>query len=331
MRSGGLGDGLSMKQFYLVLTTGCPNHCINCCVPHELLAERATISLPEIREIMASYEIGAGDVLEITGGEPTSSRTELIETLRYLVEEKGFEREFVNLLSHASPLADEAYAQQVARWVGHLSSTFYSIDEHAHDFMAQHIGAWAAKRRALDNMAAAGVQLHIKFLLTKLNYRTCEAFVAFCAEHYPQAILVFALLDYSGEAWNNKALINVRMRAVRPHLEAAIDLARQRGMRVNVLFPMCLIDPSRWESVISRDWATTSLKKQVFIEPDLEAGTQVVEVSELDWPDIRFREKPELCEGCALFDRCVWERGGYAEMYRLEDELTPFRMQGVNA
>ena len=319
-----------MKQFYLVLSTSCGNRCVNCCVPSEILTEHATVSLSELKEIMSRYEIDENDVLEITGGEPAIDKILLHRSLDYLVTEIGFKPQFVNLLTHGHHFFDREYAELASRFIGHVSSTFYSTHENAHDFMAQTDGVFEKKCRGLRNMQELGVQLHIKYLLTKINYKTCVDFVTFCGENFPGAILVFALLDYSGEAWKNRELINVKMSHVRPYLEDAIDEAAARGIAVNVLFPMCLIDPSRWEAVISRDWSTTSLKKQVFIEPEQNADTRVVEVSELDWPDIRFREKPELCNGCALFERCVWERGGYSEMYSLEEELQLYAFGDLN-
>ena len=311
-----------MKRFYIVLNTQCMNECINCCVPLDIVKERNIISLEKLREIMERYPVDAKDVVELTGGEPILDRKLFVDSLRYLVSERGFNRELVNVLSHGHHFADRELARLAGNFCGHVSSTFYGLSASDHDSTAGVSGVFEQKNLGLRNLRSAGVQLHIKFLFMKRNAHRAVDFVEFCAERFPGAILVFALLDYSGTAWANREKLKVSLAEIRPHLAAAIDRAKDLGIESNVLFPMCMIDPCRWDLVLSRDWTTTELEKVIFIEPE---GDKILVVEQI-WPDVRFQEKPDECGGCALFNRCVWEWGGYTHLYQLEGEIQPCSM-----
>lgn len=309
-----------MKRFYIVLSTQCENACFNCCVPLDIVRERRIVGIEDLQRIMRKYHIGPRDVVELTGGEPTLDHQLFLASLRYLVRDRGFQPEFVNVLTHGHEFEDRDFAEQASQYCGHVSSTFYSINAATHDQQTQRPGLYEKKLVGLTYLRELGVQLHIKYLLMAENYRQIPEFVDFCADKFPEAIVVFALLDYSGAAWENRDELKVRMLDVQPYLAEGIDRAVELGIQTNVLFPMCMIDPCRWEHVLSRDWTTTELEKVIFIEPE---GDEILEVEQA-WPDVRFQEKPTLCDGCALFNRCVWEWGGYEQLFPLDDEIRPY-------
>jgi len=277
-------------------------------------------TLDEMKNALKKYQIGKDDILEISGGEPTLDKNMFINFTKYLVEEKGFQRNRINVLSNAQTFSDEDFVRKSSDYFGHITSTFYGATEKVHDSFTRTPGSYFQKIAGLKNLKNEGVELHIKFLINKQNYESITSFIDMCRSNFEKAHIIIGWLCLIGEAWKNRNSLALKLSDAASNIEAAIGKAREYRLNLNITIPLCIIDPYYWEGTIPGD-LTTGLEKIIFINP--EKG-----VLERDSSDVPLLAKPtNKCDNCILKNRCVWEWEGYDKYYEdIDSFLKPVQI-----
>ena len=266
-------------------------------------------TLDKMKNALEKYKIEENDILEISGGEPTLDKKMFINFTKYLVNEKGFQRSKINILSNAQIFSDIDFANKSSEYFGHITSTFfYGATEKMHDSFTRTPGSYAQKMVGLKNLMNNGVELHIKFLINKQNYESIKSFIEMCKSNFEDSHIILGWLCLIGEAWKNRDFLAMKLSEATSSVETAIEMAREYGLNLNITIPLCIIDPYYWEGTIPGD-LTAGLEKVIFINP--EKG-----VLEKNPSEVPLLNKPtEKCNNCILKNRCVWEWEGYDEYY----------------
>lgn len=297
-----------MKRFYCVYSYECNNNCINCCLDRGKLGDSMRFTLDEMKNALKKYQIEEDDILEISGGEPTLDKKMFINFTKYLVNEKGFQRNRINILSNAQTFSDVDFVNESSDYFGHITSTFYGATGKIHDSFTRTPGSYAQKIVGLKNLKNKNVELHIKILINKQNYKLIESFIDMCRSNFEDAHIILGWLCLIGEAWKNRDSLAMELSDATSNIEIAIERAREYGLNLNLTVPLCIIDPYYWEGTIPCD-LTAGLEKVIFINP--EKG-----VLERAPSDVPLLAKPtNKCDNCILKNRCVWEWEGYDKYY----------------
>lgn len=306
-----------MKRFYCVYSYDCNVNCINCCLDREKLGNNMRFTLDEMKNALQKYKIEENDILEISGGEPTIDKKMFINFTKYLLNEKGFQRNRINVLSNAQIFSDIDFTNKSSDYFGHITSTFYGATEKMHDSFTRTPGSYVQKIAGLKNLMNRNVELHIKTLINKQNHESITSFIEICKSNFEDAHIILGWLCLIGEAWKNRDSLAMELSDAASNIENAIEMAREYGLNLNITVPLCIIDPYYWEGTIPGD-LTAGLEKVIFINP--EKG--VLEKSPSEVPLLA---KPtRKCDVCILKNRCVWEWEGYDKYYDdIDDFLKP--------
>jgi len=300
-----------MKRFYIAFGYECTNKCFNCIISDDTYAKLPRMSYNDFVELMDRYSIGNDDIIEITGGEPTFDGKLFYDVLKYARQELGFRRERINVLTNGMSFASLEFTTKTAPLFGHVVSTFYSHHPDIHDKITQTPGSFVLKKEGLLNLKRHQVVLHIKTLIARHNVNELSDFITFVNHYFPDSYILFAWVDYRGQAWKNRHLLLVELEEAAPYIEESIETARKLGVKLSILFPLCLLDPCHWDGLIPRD-LTEELEKAVFIDP-LNPSL----IREQPGEELIFLEKPDECNNCALKNRCVWEWKSYQKLRQL--------------
>lgn len=299
-----------MRSGYISLTTRCSHRCLCCPCRREPGAQGADLS---VEDVLKTVDEGIGNGVSemvLSGGEPTLHGN-FLQIAGELVR-RGLR---IGLLTTAERFAVPGFLEDVLAVVPadrlRVLTALHSFNSVKHDRMTRSDGSLLRSLGGLRRLAAAGVSLTVKHLVTALTVRDLPVFTeSFLAEFSPAVRLLVCNIDYCGEAYRNRELLAVSFSASRPYLEAALDRvmasAREAGtwnaeVRVRVRdTPLCAVSPQYWPFFRSQ----AALRLAVYNDPATRALKR--EVANSSGPF--FRE----CEGCPVREQCpgTWLSAG---------------------
>ena len=236
--------------------------------------------------------------------------------LKFLIEEKNFERNRINLLTHAQNFSSDNLTKETSKYLGHVTSTFYGANSSLHDYCTQVNGSFDKKIIGLKNLSDSGIDLHIKILTNKLNYNTLDDFIDLCSKYFSESHIIIGWLCLIGNAWTNRELLTMSLPDAKSNIESAIEKARDNSLNLNLSIPLCSIDPYYWEGHLPGN-LKKGLEKVIFINPEYS-------IEEKKPEDVPLFSKPsKLCDSCILKEKCVWEWEGYDLYWDVEKMLKP--------
>ena len=285
-------DGQSILNY--IVTYKCNNNCIMCII--EQPDRRRDLSLAEIKKRFDNIGPYVKYVF-LTGGEPTI-RKDLPEIISYLRSKyngpihlltnarmfsyQDFCREFFNL-----DLGEFIFGVPI---YGHTKELFESISRSK--------GSYEQTISGLKNLKKYGAKTELRIVVHKMNYENLPEIAEFIIGelNFVDSVLI-ASMEITGNALNNKEVLFVSFKEMKPYVQKAIDvLYGEIEISLNQ-FPLCIIDKKYRK---------------------LAEGKTVVEGEHL------FVEE---CNECLLRDKCsgVWDsyldNFGGSEFEKIKNEL----------
>lgn len=295
-----------MMRFYFTLNFKCNQNCMFCALePNELNSDHA-LTFKQVINFCKKNGIKEGDIVELSGGEPTLWK-DIVDLSSYLSEKFGAN---VNILSNSQRFSDENFAKEMAEaGLSQVVTTIHSVKPVNHDLVTQRKGSFEKTMKGLKNLEENGIEIGVKVLPTKLNYKELPKFVDFFLKNFKnsKAWLSFNSLEIRGYAWKNKEILKIKFTEIKPYLEKALERAEKYDVPATVFkFPMCLIDPCFWNRYsVGASKALEDLKYLTPIEKD---DKDII--------------TPKSCESCIMSERCFWDRKNYIKEFG-EAELNP--------
>src|SRR6185295_3138888 len=120
------------RQFYFTPTYSCNSDCLMCGVAKEKRDRGDSFELDHAKKLVDRMELGASDILEFSGGEPTIYRG-FRDLIRY-AKERYNPRIFV--LSHGRTLANAPFVASL-KGIGieRFTIPIFSFSESTHDYI----------------------------------------------------------------------------------------------------------------------------------------------------------------------------------------------------
>lgn len=305
-----------MKRFYCVYSYECNDRCINCCLDKETEKVNKKLSFPDMKGYLETFSINKNDIFEMSGGEPTIDKEFISHLLKYISDEKGFNRNRINILSNCENFSDKDFTDQISKYFGHITSTFYRYNQIDQDVFTQIPGSFNNKINGLNNLHDNDVKLHIKTIINRKNYRELEQFIDLCSTNFSDSHIIMGWLCLIGEAWKNRDDLALEISKAGPYIENAIDKAREIGLNLTLTLPLCCVDPYYWKGHMPGD-LTYELEKVIFINPE-------VGIEEKSPEEVPLFNKPsKKCDLCLLKYQCVWEWEGYENYLDIDNMVNP--------
>lgn len=237
-------------------------------------------------------------LLSLSGGEPTLD-PKLVDYIRYGTS-LGLR---VQIQTNATRLGDPKLTAALAK--AGLAEAFISLhgaDAKTSDAVTRAPGTFAQTLLGIDQLVAHGVRVSLNCVITGPNHQALEAIVRLIASRWQgRPTLNFSWANANSALVPIEEQVTPSFDSVRPYLAAAMRSCRDldldwRGLTGECGVPLCFpdaawLDPSRI-------------------------------------PDLHVREpgpgflKPAACDDCALSERCVGVRQGYADLHGFS-ELRP--------
>lgn len=291
------------------ITLKCDNNCLNCFIPFQVRNNGCELTLADLQDLLSEVLIQEGDVIEISGGEPTIHR-ELISILEFFRE--TYPAKLV-LITNAQRLANICFADRISALIDGVVTNIYDVAEATHDKISRIPGSLFRKIQGLKNLDKRGVEISLKVIPILLNYRRIEKLVRFAAATFSRPHLIVKTLDITGSAQDNKSCLAVSHSQIKQHLEVAVNQALKLGLTVDLFFPLCLLEQHLWQFAPPDE--NQSFGQIIYISPN--RGKMIGS----KFPATR----PEKCQGCALQNRCVWFWENYFPIFG-DGELNPISL-----
>ncbi|MBK7859935.1 MAG: radical SAM protein [Archangiaceae bacterium] len=232
-----------------------------------------------------------GAKLVISGGEPTLN-PRAVEWVRLA---RALSGKPVMLQTNAIRLDDAKLAEAlVDAGVGEAFVSLHADTAALSDAITSAPGTFARTVRGLDNLARTPATVVVNHVICEANHARLPQFVEYVAERWPRALLNLSFIAPMTDMVANQARLIPRYGAVRPHLEAALELAQSRGVRVVGFQSMCGLPlcqvPPRARAQLQLSPVDEKLSRGEFV-------------------------KGEVCGRCSLSDRCYGLRRRYADLH----------------
>lgn len=311
------------KNLELNLGKGCNNRCVFCLsgrignsMHHRLIPLKDAK-----REIEHYYDKGCRS-LGFLGGEPTIY-PDLIEIIRY-AKEKGYER--IALATNGRLCADMEFCEKlIDAGVNRFTVSIHSHDSETEDMITRVPGNFKKKMQALKNLVRLqkkGLIPHgvaINGVISRYNYRTLDAFIAFFKRIGIRDIrLNFIRLEGLAE---EDLKSGVSMKAFKPYIKRLVDM-NERRFKVDLAFgemPLCM-----YSDFLRKKNGDMLMQKYVGEFHDL-----ATEVSLRNYERIHFSENNRS----AVVDQVIEKRFNFQEKKRntFKEKLPSCRQCAMNA
>lgn len=292
----------------------CNDACVHCVVDDfrdVLRAQgmRQDRSTEEYRRLLQESR-SRGDSVVFTGGEPTL-RKDLADLLEF-ARDLGYQ---IQLQSNGRRFADGAFADRLSG----IGRIVYVIALHGpeaavHDAVTQRVGSYDETVRGIRNLVERRQTISGKIVISRLNFAVLPDTVRRLSDLGVRAVSI-AFPHALGRARKMWDEVVPRYREVLPHLRAALDEVRARGMDGDAeTFTFCHMEG--YENFIGE------IAQQ--LEPYAEVHQYGDEAERRDWGKVRLEIKRKFpqCAACRFDLVCEGPWREYAEVCG-GDEFVP--------
>lgn len=245
----------------LALTYRCNNDCHHCYNPaHRQRAELDTAAWKAVIDEL--WKAGVPHII-FTGGEPTL-RADLPELIAH-AEQNG---QITGINTNGRKLSDARFVQQLVNaGLDHVQITLESHDEHIHDAMVNHPGAWRETTAGIRNALATRLYVMTNTTMLTNNYQSLRQTLQFLADLGVRRVGLNALI-YSGHGLSvNTGLQEKDLPAL---LAAAREMVNQNGQKLTWYTPTqyCHFDPVLFDFETLGVKGCTAALYNMCVEPD---------------------------------------------------------------
>lgn len=226
----------------LFFTKKCNHYCLMCSEP----PSRDNFDYL-INENMKIVELMSKDteVIGISGGEPTLLGKDFFKIIKKIREELPNTK--IRLLTNGRSYKNIKFCSELADIAkGFITSEIpiYSTDYAKHDYIVQSKGAFFETIEGLYNCAINELNVEIRVVLTKQNYKDLSSIVSYIYKNMPFIDHIALMgLEYIGFAIKNFDQIHINPLEYSQQLIEAINLSEKYNIPISIYnLPLCLID-----------------------------------------------------------------------------------------
>jgi len=233
--------------------TACNNCCIMCTMIMPPLRGGWNRSPEEIRKAIRSFSKNEDKVV-VTGGEATI-RPDFFSILRFIRSEMPNSK--ISLLSNGRMFSYPKFAAEfIATKCDSVAIPLHAPNARLHDRITRAPGSFNQTARGIKNLLEynGGVEVEIRVVIHKLNYRHLPAIAGFISKEFRgiKRVVLFPI-DLIGNANANRKRLIVKMTALRPFLERALGILEKNGFESSLFhIPFCVIGSKHWKDVAGR-------------------------------------------------------------------------------
>ncbi len=212
----------------------------------------------------ASQEIGAGDCLYLSGGEPTL-HPYFLDLIKYLAD--NFPEQRIKLLTNGRRFFYSGFAKRFLAITDNLdvNLSIYGSNRKIHDAVTRSPGSFEQTISGLKNLLTfkkQGQLIDLRFVMTKLSYKGINELLELLAKDFSRldrVILIFPEIE--NQAKKNLNSIKITYRQVRPYLKKSLPLFKNFKEVRLYHFPLCAIPENLWLYA----WRTVSQEDVTFL------------------------------------------------------------------
>ncbi len=225
----------------------CNNDCISCIFDTRQMRLMRNSSTDSLLAFLKKEQ--GEEPIGLTGGEPTL-RKDFFTLLKRIRE--NWPDKYVFLVSNGRKFAGLAFSKKLANLkMGNfkIGIPLFSHNAKVHDAHTQVKGSFNETVEGIKNLIKLGVEVELRVLVTKMNYRELKKTAEFIAKNFKGVFrVVFINLKYTGNAFIYRKKIFVKYSELAPYAQDAARYLINEGFYVRLFhFPLCTIDREFWE------------------------------------------------------------------------------------
>ncbi|WP_377268734.1 radical SAM protein [Peterkaempfera sp. SMS 1(5)a] len=300
-----------MKQLSMHVTDLCNEKC-GFCVVGSPLAKSDSVQYNELINFLIANADEGFDSLNLHGGEPTilPRLMELLETASVF----GYPE--VQIQTNGRRLKDRGFVDKLKeRGVRLFVISLHGADSHVQDCLTQTPGGFAETIEGIRNAKAAGIQVRVNTVITRMNMGQLGNICRLCVELGVDHINI-SNLHPVGSGYFALDMQAPTVRETRTHLLPVLDELVGQGHKITLEgFPLCVVAPYQRLAI--------------------EDGTRFIRMMYQgavydnydEFMDDQTREYGAPCDGCALRSECggvyleYAERRGWDEFAAAKQDL----------
>ena len=242
----------------LFVTSQCNNRCLMCAQP-PLNRDDIDFFFERNIRLIDNAPNGLTDI-GITGGEPTLLQEKLVHLIKYI--ELRYPDSLIHILTNGRAFSDIQYTRMFVEF----SNLLFGIPLHSdfsieHDAITQVKGSYIETMKGLYNLANIGVDIELRVVINKMNYRRLPQLSEFIWRNLPVvASISFMGLEDTGYSIKNHNKIWIDPIDYLVEIEKAVINLAEWNLDVSIFnIPLCLLKPSLYKFAKKSisDWKVT--------------------------------------------------------------------------
>ena len=226
----------------LFVTSQCNNKCLMCAQPPKQ-KDDIEFYFQKNLTLIQSAPAGLQDI-GITGGEPTLLGDKLFELINHI--RQALPQTMIHILTNGRYFADKHYTKAFADTETYnllLGVPLHSDYPHDHDLISQVCGSYNETMKGLYNMARYGLDIELRIVINKINYKRLPAMATFIYKNLPFVKYIsFMGLEDTGYSIKNNSIIWIDPAEYQKELEEAVIGLASWEMDVSIFnLPHCLL------------------------------------------------------------------------------------------
>lgn len=316
-------------NLFLEINNYCNAGCIFCVADTGLIHPRRALSYATIEKILQKHNIGVGDAVFVTGGEPLI-HPEIIDIMESIRKRKAYFYATV----FGTSLEDREFCRKILNTgINRLAIPVYGSNEKVHDFVTKVPGSFRAIEKGLGNLfelrdeIGARTKIEVRTLVCKANYMDIPKIVKYIKSKF-EKVDIFGIsgLQVSIRAlkWEKDAVI--RIKEISGPVREALDiLSVSRTKTVITNLPLCIVGKEYinfYENLSvkeTKDITSSSQERiKVNLFPHISYGPWMTENDGTE-RESSSKRKGESCKSCSFYEKCSGIDRRYVERFGFED------------
>ncbi|CAI1606388.1 His-Xaa-Ser system radical SAM maturase HxsC [Serratia fonticola] len=240
----------------VLVTERCNNQCLFCSQPPKRVNDDWLLT----QSALAIAAFNHDGVIGISGGEPLLYGDEFLAFLDFIIENAP--ETSLHVLTNGRKLSDSHFAKQIKQRCESLNITFgiplYSSRQGVHDHLVGSRGAFDETVRGLINAGNLGVNIELRFIPTKSNYRDLPHVVEYVGCVF-SSINQFSIMGLESVGWarSNWNGLFTSPEVYSSYLKESVETASRSGLNVVIFnYPLCHLPSELWHYAVQSisDW-----------------------------------------------------------------------------
>jgi His-Xaa-Ser system radical SAM maturase HxsC len=248
----------------LYLIDKCNNNCIMC--PLEFRKDFSMSHLT-IKEIKKRIDLLPKTTthLNISGGEPTLLKEELINIIKYC--RTALPNTSISILTNARMFSYKGFASKLKKaspQKTEIVAAFHSFDKKTHETISG-TKSFEQTVKGIKNLLDLGFEVEVRVVISKLNYKQLPKISEFISQEFSLADRVcFLYMELTGKVRENFQKLYVTYSDITSYLEQAGEILKKCHMHFRLYhFPLCVLKKEMrnfvWDSITEHKKANLNL------------------------------------------------------------------------